>query len=258
MFMETIKICTFNLRYDVFSDGKNMFACRTPYIKEAIRRESPDIIGFQEVKPHMLVWLRETFPEYIAVGCGRGADYKDESNPVLFKKDRFDFINYDVFWLSKTPYIPGLKYDEKSGCPRICTVVTLKKTESAKPFRVYNTHLDHLSADAKIGGLEIILKRVKKDDERMEVTDFLIGDFNSFPDSEPIRYLKEYKTRPFSELTSDLTNTAHVWGTRTDLKIDYIFASGNIILKEVKTWNDCFDGVYLSDHYPVSVTVEIE
>lgn len=256
--METIKICTFNLRMETYSDGKNVFTCRTPYIRDAIRRESPDIIGFQEVRPHMQVWLRDTFPEYITVGCGRGADYKDESNPVLFKKDRFDFINYDMFWLSKTPFIPGLKYDEKSGCPRICTVLTLKTTDGLHPFRVYNTHLDHVSEEARKQGMRVILKRMDQDDERMVVPDFIMGDFNTYPDSETVSYLMECKARAFKDLTSGIKGTYHAWGTKSDSKIDYIFASGNVTPIDVKTWDDCHDGVYLSDHYPVCATVEIE
>ena len=254
--MEKIKVCTFNLRMEVKGDGINMFTNRTPYIREAIRRESPDIIGFQEVRPHMLVWLRDTFPEYTVVGAGRGSEYKDESNPVLFKKDKFDFISYDMFWLSKTPFVPGTLYDDNCGCPRICVVITLKLAEGEKLFRVYNTHLDHVSDEARKNGIKMILERMDKDDERIKVPQLLMGDMNAYPDSLPIQYVMTCDNRKFQDLTSEIKTTYHAYGTHS-AKIDYIFASGNVTGSDAKVWDDCHDGVYLSDHYPVSVDVEL-
>ncbi len=247
--MEKLKICSFNLRMESSSDGKNMFTYRTPYIREAIRRESPDIIGFQECLPHMHAWLRDNFPEYITVGCGRGSDYKDESNPVLFKKDKFDFLGYDMFWLSPTPFIPGSKY-EGSGCPRICVVITLKPTDGTQVFRVYNTHLDHVSDEARKNGIKSILERMDKDDERIAVPHLLLGDLNATPDSETIRFINECESRKFTELTSEIGGSYHGYG-QCFIKIDYVFASGEIKGLGSKLWDECHDGVYLSDHYPV-------
>ena len=67
-----IKVCSFNLRVAASSDGTNCFWGRTERIKEVIADESPDIIGFQEVKDEMRYWLRDTLSDYILVGCGRG------------------------------------------------------------------------------------------------------------------------------------------------------------------------------------------
>ena len=255
--MEPVKVCTFNMRMDTVSDGKNMFPCRSMYIRDAIHRESPDIVGFQEVRPHMLDWLKNSFPEYYTVGAGRGSDYKDEANPVMFKKDKFDFIGYDMFWLSKTPFTPGLKYDEKSGCPRICVVITLKTNDNPSPFRVYNTHLDHVSEEARVNGMKVILDRMDLDDKRMTVPNLLMGDMNAFPDSETIQSILNCKSRTFKELTSDIPVSFTFYGTRA-AKIDYIFASGNLHGSDAKIWDECHDGVYLTDHYPVRENVDFE
>jgi len=109
--MENLKICSYNLRYEERGDGKNMFSYRSMYIRDAIRRESPDIIGFQEVLPHMQNWLRDTFPEYITVGCGRGSNYQGESNPVnqeirhtlntSLLRDKFVLLNNGVTIVTK-------------------------------------------------------------------------------------------------------------------------------------------------------------
>lgn len=38
-------------------------------------------------------------------------------------------------------------------------------------------------------------------------------------------------------------------------QIDYIFIRSDVQLELVKKWTDVHEGVYLSDHYPVSVVV---
>ena len=254
--MENLKICSYNLRYEERGDGKNMFSYRSMYIRDAIRRESPDIIGFQEVLPHMQNWLRDTFPEYITVGCGRGSNYQGESNPVLFKKDKFAFLGFDVFWLSPTPFIPGSRYEEQSDCPRICTVITLNPVGKVKPFRVYNTHLDHVSDEARKQGIRAILARMDEDDKRMLLPNLLLGDLNAEPDSDTIRFINECESRKFTELTAELDGSFHAYG-KCFKKIDFIFASGNINGFGAKLWDECHDGVYLSDHYPVCAEFEL-
>lgn len=54
-----MKYVTFNIRCDYGEDGDNNFVYRKPLILEKISQEKPDIIGFQEVRPHVAVWLRK-------------------------------------------------------------------------------------------------------------------------------------------------------------------------------------------------------
>ena len=255
--MPSIKTASYNLRMENHHDGKNMFTYRTPLIKDVIRRESPDIVGFQEVLPHMLDWLIKTFPEYVVVGCGRGSDYTDEANPVMFKKDLFNFLGYDMFWLSETPNIPGSRYAEQSPCPRICVVITLKHKDSPHPFRFYNTHLDHESDTARKLGMTAILKRMEEDKKRLDVPHILVGDMNAYPNSETIRYIRECKTRDFIDLTEAISGTYHGYGKVAD-KIDYIFSDAGTKYADARAWTDEVGGVYLSDHYPVSAVIELE
>ena len=59
-----MKFVTFNIRCDFGQDGANNFIYRRPLILEKIRQEKPDIIGFQEVLPHVAAWLKENLTEY--------------------------------------------------------------------------------------------------------------------------------------------------------------------------------------------------
>ena len=61
-------------------------------------------------------------------------------------------------------------------------------------------------------------------------------------------------------------HTYHAFGTRKnergereDCKIDYIYLSATLRprLAAVTPWQDEHAGIYLSDHYPISIEVEI-
>ena len=57
-----IKVMTFNMRINTPVDGDNWFRNRRPKIAEVIRRENPDIIGFQEIDEEMQDFLCDSFP----------------------------------------------------------------------------------------------------------------------------------------------------------------------------------------------------
>ena len=62
-----MKVVTYNIRGDLGVDGKNDFCFRKPLILEKLAKEKPDIVGFQEVLPHVAAWMREALPEYDVV-----------------------------------------------------------------------------------------------------------------------------------------------------------------------------------------------
>ena len=61
-------ICTQNLLLPIALVitvvGAVVTALVPPLILEKIRQEKPDIIGFQEVLPHVAAWLKENLTEY--------------------------------------------------------------------------------------------------------------------------------------------------------------------------------------------------
>ena len=137
-----MKFVTFNIRCDFGQDGANNFIYRRPLILEKIRQEKPDIIGFQEVLPHVAAWLKENLTEYYIAGCGREKDLTGEAMIIAYRKERFQSVSLETFWLSPTPYVPGSRYPVQSMCPRTATDVVFEDMETGKVFRVINTHLD--------------------------------------------------------------------------------------------------------------------
>lgn len=111
-----MKLVTFNIRCDFGQDGANNFIYRRPLILEKIQQEKPDIIGFQEVLPHVAAWLKENLTEYYIVGCGREKDLTGEAMIIAYRKERFQIVSLETFWLSPTPYAPGSRYPVHGEC----------------------------------------------------------------------------------------------------------------------------------------------
>ncbi len=252
--MEDIKLVTFNIRCDYGQDGINNFNFRAPLITDKINTEKPDIICFQEVLPHIASWLKNAFADYYIIGCGRSADFADEQEAIAFKKDRFNLVNMSTFWMSETPNIPGSRYEKQSICPRVTTEAVLYDLTEKKMFRLLNTHLDHEGVEARLLGLNQLLRKIETAEIFSDIPVIITGDFNAEPDSIEMKSI--ITSKKYRDLTADIDFTFHDYG-KTREKIDYIFASGNIVCKNVKKWTDENNGVYLSDHYPVQADISI-
>ena len=244
-----VKFVTFNLRCDRPQDGVNRFAGRQPLILRTLGREKPDVICFQEVEPHMAAWLRQSLPDYCAVGCGRGVKFDSEQMTVAFRKEAFQLLELHTFWLSETPDVPGSRYPGQSSCPRICTEAVLMEA-GGRVFRVFNTHLDHVGGEARERGLAQILRRAEQDGPFTGTPMILAGDFNAEPDSAEMALLETYPG--LTNATRTIGATYHGYGKADPPEqIDYIVLRGAVRCERVGRWTDADRGVYLSDHYPV-------
>ena len=244
-----MKIVSFNIRCDYGQDGANNFEFRKDLIVNTIRREQPDMIGFQEVLPHVRTMLEESLPEYLFVGCGRGVHFDDESMTVALKKDTVELLMLDVFWLSDTPKKPGSRFEEQSNCPRMCTHALLHLKGDDRPFHLYNTHLDHISSKARQMGLGAVLKRIREDQADWACPAILMGDFNAEPGSDEIDLMDGMPEMVC--VSQGLPGTFHDFGRLEEpMKIDYIYAMG-MESEGCRLWTDREGEVFLSDHYPV-------
>ena len=130
-----MKIVTFNVRCDYGQDGPNNFCFRQPLILRRLAAEKPDVIGFQEVLPHVQRWLREALPGYTVVGCGRGADYQGEAMTLAVRNETAELLDWRTFWLSPHPDVPGSRYQDQSECPRTCADAILYLRAEGRALR---------------------------------------------------------------------------------------------------------------------------
>lgn len=268
VFLQTIKIMTFNIRLDVPEDGLNSWGNRKENLVGLINSYKPDIIGLQEAQYHQIDFIQKSLPEFAWFGVGRDDGKKaGEFTAIFFKKSRFDTLKTSTFWLSETPEHPGKGWD--AAYQRITTYGKFKDALSGKIFFLFNTHLDNEGELARIQSAKLIKNKVNLYCDDFPV--LLIGDFNSFPDSEPYKIvvskekadsLKQfYDSRKISK-----TKPKGPSGTFTgfDIKsnptqpIDYIFVSERISVLSHSTLSDSFNGFLPSDHYPILVEILLE
>ncbi len=252
----TLKVMTFNLRVDNTGDGINSFTNRFDRVVEVIRKENPDLIGFQEVTDRMRARLRDHLPGYTVQGCGREESYHGESMLIAYRKDGVELISLENLWLSHTPTTPGSTFGgDQSPCPRMFTAARLKHDRVARPFLFINTHLDHWGKTARLLGATQLVQYISAHREYFILT----GDFNATPDAPEIALITTaLATRGTVDATAPLGGTFHNFGRLADpSKIDYIFTDApcrdSYIVEDIPV-----DGQYYSDHNAVCALLEMQ
>ena len=217
----------------------------------------------QEVTSQQLLDLQKILPGYHYAGLARSKDSDDEYCPIFFKKEKFSLLAKSQFWLSETPEIPG-SIGWEGAFPRIVTWVKLKSNVSGHIFFVFNTHFDHISEKAREQSAILVMKKIK------EIADFapaiLIGDFNADKGSKTFKLLTtnwnsylsfvdtENVARKF--VNKDSTTFNGFSKTSPNVKIDFIFVNGYFNVGNYKIHLERNDQVFISDHYPVSATLD--
>ena len=254
----SIKIMSFNLRYDTESDGINSFTKRFDRVLNTIRTENADIIGFQEVTDSMRSRVRTALSgEYAFLGCGRDRNYKGEAMLIAYRPELFELISLESIWLSETPDVPGSRYyGDHSGCSRMFTVALLKHNDIEAPFRFINTHLDHEGANGRYLEATQLTNVISKYKEKFVLT----GDFNATPDAPEIKLITSaLADKGAIDCTAELGPTFHAFGNipkEKCVKIDYIFTDGKC--ENAYLVKDTVEGgQYYSDHNAVCAYIEL-
>lgn len=166
-----MKVMTFNVLCHG-CEGHDWFD-RQDDVIATVRNYMPDIFGLQEAHLDWMKAFWNNMPEYDYVGVGR-EDGKEEGefSPVFYKKDKFDFIEGNTFWISETPAVPSKSWD--TACIRVCSYAKLRDKATGKEFIAMNTHLDHVSVEARKNGVRLINEFAKDIDCPVVIT----GDFN--------------------------------------------------------------------------------
>lgn len=258
--MLELTIMTFNLRYPEIKDGSNYWPERIDRAASVIEKHHPMLIGTQEGYHSMLKDLETRLKEYDWVGQGRFGEHENEHNAIFYNRDELIMQDNGQFWLSETPELKA-SVSWGSAFPRICTWTCFLHRKSGHSFYFYNTHLDHHSQEAKDRGIQVIGEHIAKQRALDGLPVLLAGDFNSYPDEFPIRFLrgeietdgkKSDLTDAYSRIKGKPGLTAHDFKGGDDGEpIDYIFASAEFEWLSVQVERCQVNGGYPSDHYPV-------
>lgn len=212
-------------------------------ILDIINRESPDIIGMQELTPYLKEKLRRELTGYMFYGRPRlgGFPIADEYNTLIVKK-YISVVETNTYSLGRRPDKVRSK-NVLSAFPRICTSVVC--VIDSRKIKIVNTHLDHVFDRSKSYQLAVLYELLKDNEYPL----LLMGDFNMYPGNES---LKEFVKM------LDLTDSGHNLGktckeSKSDRPIDHILIGNSIEVTNIrKIEND------VSDHFPLVCEISLK
>jgi len=262
---------TFNIRLPHTGDGIFYWDERRPHVASMIQFHQVDLLGVQEAHRRQLDEMVADMPEYEWFGVCR-TDGSTHPNPdgefsaILYRKDRFERMDGNTFWLSETPDTPGSKGWD-AALPRIVTWARFKDKRTGKIFFHFNTHFDHIGEQARLESSKLILQKMKSIAGEMAVV--LTGDFNSYETDPP--YLAMIDSSSTYHVTDAITisKIPHHGPMATfagnfqisgmiDHRIDYIFVRKNIEVIRHGILSDSWNGNLASDHLPVIAEIKIK
>ena len=254
---DEITIMSTNVRcYSPDDLFKKSWFYRAHLIIDDVNTVKPDIIGFQEVTFMHYDYLKKAMTGYDSEIAYRDDFILSEGCPIFYRTDKYEKIDSGSFWLSETP--DEMSKSWGAAHYRICTYIILKDKATGKQFVVFNTHLDHVSEEARINGIQVVLDKIQ---EFGGYPAFLMGDFNDVPNSETIKFTHDsFDDAQVVAQNADTGPTFHEWGTFPDEeRIDYIMISkGKSTVSEYRILNNCHNGIYSSDHYSIYINFKLK
>ena len=279
-----IKILSFNIRVAACERGTlHHWPLRRDFCRDVIAQGGYDFIGVQEAwfspeEPDIdqAGDLARGLPAYGMFGTSRDPDpAKGEGGPIFYRRDRWELDEKDNghLWLSDTPTVRASRLEDATHS-RVLVWGRFHEIEGGKrtgrTILFSNTHLDYLF-EHTIFLQATICNRLLAERSRPDEPVILTGDFNSYERSWPIRHMlgETLPTAPaippaplplrdaWREVHSNEPDvrTFHGWGKPTeDRRIDYILFNGDLRVLDAQIDRMQRDGVFPSDHYPLSAT----
>jgi len=250
---------TFNLRY-ADDTPPHSWPQRRPVTSELLRQCAPDIVGTQEGLDGPLQEIAHDRPEFSWIGTGRDGGANGEYAAIFFRRDRFEMLEWNNFWLSDTPEVVASR-SWGNRCVRMATWVRLSERESGREFVVCNTHLDHESQVAREKGAALIVQKMNELPGDLPL--ILTGDFNA--DARANRAYDSLIEAGFRDAWFEASersgpNCASFHGYRTPVagaNIDWILTRGAVQSKSARLVDFSMNGQMPSDHFPIMATLEL-
>jgi len=287
---EELSFMSFNLRYDTTSHPLMSEQVRGEHLMQIIEKYMPSSIGFQEATDTWMDYLRTNMVKYkyLYEGVGRddGKDTKgkkgsgNEFSAIFYRADIYEKVEGGTFWLSPTPdTVSGKAWG--AGNTRICTYVVLKNKKTGTMYAHFNTHLDHVSAQARENGALLIISRINMVLEKYgNIGIVATGDFNDVYDSKTYNIMTSHLLDSRYEAVEKLVEGSTWSGFQNPVEwesghasdrdkpnvntdeypIDHIFVSRFFRVPFYTVVDDTFDTEYegktwyyqpVSDHYGV-------
>ena len=236
--------------------GKKSWFYRADLLLSDIAQQAPGIIGFQEVTPMHYSYLVDVLEGYDSVIDYRDKTLLSEGCPIFYNVSLYILKDKGSFWLSETPEV--MSKDWGAAHYRICSYVILTDKATGQDFVVFNTHLDHVSDEARIKGIAVVLDKIAQFGGLPSV---IMGDFNALEGSKT--YLSATEHFLDAQYAAEKTISSHTyqnWGNTEKFKrLDYFMISKTgFRVDAYDVVQPIHDGVYVSDHCPIVLKMRFE
>ncbi|WP_164512077.1 endonuclease/exonuclease/phosphatase family protein [Lacticaseibacillus daqingensis] len=259
-----MRITTYNVRYDTPNDGDWRWPARRAGVLANLARLAPDIFTVEEALPHQYVDLNE-LPGYAHVGVPRDDGFsKGEATVIYYRVGQFDLLDSGHRWVAHTPIVPSTF--PGTGNKRVFQWAHLRRLKDDQELVVVANHLDDWIAAARVLGVQ-------------QVTAFLApylaggvpiiwcGDFNMQPGDvayqavpatlQDAALIAATKVDPFNGTWPDQETFAPVT-TQAVQRLDFFFVNAAVrVQRYTVDTTATADGRYASDHFPVTLEVEL-
>ncbi len=236
--------------------GKKAWFYRADLLLSDIAAQAPGIIGFQEATRWQYQYMVDVLTGYDSVIDYRDDSLLSEGCPIFYNTSLYTLKDKGSFWLSETPEVMSKDWGSKHY--RICSYVILTDKTSNRDFVVFNTHLDHVSDEARIKGIGVVLDKIAQFGGLPAV---IMGDFNALEGSQT--YLNATEHFLDAQYAAEQTCQSHTyqnWGNPEKYKrLDYFMISKTgFAVKAYNVVQPVHDGVYVSDHCPIVLQLTLE
>jgi endonuclease/exonuclease/phosphatase family metal-dependent hydrolase len=259
-----LRVMSFNIRYPNPDDGLHYWENRRQQVISLIQFHNVDVIGLQEAYQQQLGELAEGLGNYSWFGVCRtdgkmNPDPDNEFSAILYRRDRLEHLDGNTFWLSPTPDEVGtIGWD--AALPRIVTWVKFRDKLTGEIFFHFNTHFDHIGAEARMESARLLL--LKAHGIAGSFPTILTGDLNCTPEDIPYQILTDYGSpfRFFDALHASAiphhgpqATYAHDFQVTGlgERRIDYILTKNKWSVLRHAILSDNWNGHFASDHLPV-------
>lgn len=249
--MDSLRICTFNVRYDTQADEPYHWEARRETAIETIRDIRPDILCLQEPLFSQLVDIEAGLVEYDWWGQGRRGGNDGEFAPIGWRSERLTLLDGAIRWLSPSPSNPETVGWDAS-LPRIVTGARV--VDDTGELSIWNTHFSHKGNTARLESSQLLTTWLETDSRTV-----LAGDFNCEPGSDPYRHLTTAfeDSRAIAGETHGPTGTFSRFTGSADETIDHVFVSSDVTVDRYEVVDTLDLEPPPSDHLPVVVDVQL-
>lgn len=260
---DLLHVATFNVRRPLprlLTRSVDRWDRRRPAMMQVLSRESPSLLGAQEVLPAPALDIRRALgPSYARIGAGRRRRGQGEGCPIFFDQTRLELLEGRQLALSDSPDEAGSR-SWGNPLPRAMVVGVFRDRRTRSDLAVINTHLDPFSSRSRIRGAEAVRREVR----RTGLPTVVMGDLNAGAGSPALAALQrgdllldawavaaERVTPPYG------TYAGYRPPVRFGARIDWILVTTDIAVERIGIDARLEDGVAPSDHLAVHAAIEV-